>query len=563
MIYPETVRFADRSAGMLTASCLALALLSVACAPRQTGVDQVPDGNVALTALKDAGVPGLPANVDQILDDYLAQPGKAPGCAIGVMKDHQIEGLEAYGLADLASARPMTTSTPSVLGSASKTLTALGIWRLKEMHLLNIDAPISNFLPDLPPSWQSFTARQLMAHQSGLARDPVMNPALDSTAELNQFYGLNPADPFLGIHPRLVYPAYLGTPIAAFPGNQTASYSNTGYLLLGALIDKIVTDNAATIGAAYASYESFVWREVGLFDGNLSNGNQLITPSLYTRWRSQDIPELAKGYRWNNSQFVELNASNDPVLLGAPAGFEGPAGSWAMTIGDLTRLMLALENNDIISGTDHALMTTAHATLAEGDVGYGAFVGHALSFPFYYHSGEHSGYRAGYYVWPTQNVGVAVLCNSNSADVDFLGEEVASEFIVDGLGGLNSAPPPGVGATPGNGSEPQIDPVVAQRLLVGFAAQQAAQLQAETADHDRLAELEARGCVDLAADTLEAGGYSIGSPFFDCFDDANTTGGGLEACVLARTDELIGRGLLSRGERTQIESCLEVFTGSP
>ncbi|NJL27748.1 MAG: beta-lactamase family protein [Thermoanaerobaculia bacterium] len=376
-------------------AALVMAGQLIACAPRQTGVDQIPNANVSVTAAKDAGVPGLPAEVDQLVNGFIPNVSTPLGCAVGVMENNQLSGLEGYGWAGFqknnpAQKRPMTTSTPSEVGSISKTWTALAILRLQEMNYLDIDDKISVHLADLPQAWQNFTLRQLLSHGTGLAWNPTFNPTLNDTNELNQFYNVNPANPFLGIHPRLVYPAYLGTPISAFPQGFTAAYSNTGFLLLGAVIDKIATENAAQLGSKYASYESFVWRYVGVFDGTLSNADQMLTPGLYEGWRLNDIPDLATGFAWDamQQQYVELGASNDSLLLSGPAGWEGPAGGWTMTIGDLTRLMMAIQNNDVITQTtrdDEMLVEHGKATV--GTLGLGVFLDPQLGRPTYSHAG--------------------------------------------------------------------------------------------------------------------------------------------------------------------------------
>lgn len=561
--FPSTPRPSRFARDLATVAVVTLAFQSIACAPRQTGVDQLPDVNYNVTSLKDANVPGLPANVDQVVLNHLAPPGSAPGCAIGVMQNNQLAGLEAYGYADLANQRAMTTDTPAPIGSVAKTFTALGVLRLQEMNLLDIDDSLSDHLSDLPLAWQNITLRQALAHQSGLAWNPTFHPNFNTTAELNQLYNQNPANPFIGIHPRLVYPAYLGTPIQAFPVGYDASYSNTGFLLLGAVIDKVVRDNAATIGADYASYESFIWRQVGLFDGNLSNGQQMITPGLYTAWRMNDIPKLAKGYVWNGANFVERNATNDPVMGMGPAGWEVPAGSWSMTIGDLTRMMVALKNNEIISLGTRTAMVTQHGTAPQGKTGLGIFVGNQSNQHAWYHAGEIAGYLAYYAIWPAQNLGVAVMCNSNSIDIYGIGQDVADEYLYGGDGGIfPGGVAPGLGAAVGQGNEPVIGATTAQRLLVGLSALESHQQQVEAEQDDRLVELDTLGCLDLAVDTIDLHGYSITDSYLGCFDTSSNPAS-LESCVLSTTDSLIRKGYLTSSQRPQIESCLDVFTATP
>lgn len=550
------------SKSFMALAALVLTGQLVACAPRQTGVDQVPDINVAVTELKDAAVPGLPANVDLIVNDFLALPGGPPGCAVGVMENNQISGLEGYGLADISEMRPFTPATPSGVGSISKTLTALAVLRLEELNYLDIDDVVSQYLNGLPPAWQGFTLRQLLSHTTGLAWNPTFHPMINTTLELNQYYGLNPLNPNLGMHPRLVYPAILGTPIIGFPVGLSAQYSNAGYMLLGAVVDTVVNANAAQIGTDYASYESFTWRQAGLFDGTLSNGDQMITPSLYEGWRLNDIPELAMGYTWNGMAHNEIGAWNDPTLLAGPAGWEGPAGAWTMTIGDLTRLMMAIQNNDIISSTTRDTeMLVQHGQADVGKLGLGVFLDQKLGKPAYSHGGAHSGYRAHYTVWPNDDFGVAVLCNSIQADAGALANDIAETYIGSGTGGIgwgDKGGAPGIGAVQGDGSEPMMAQAEAQRLLIGLDTLESAQLAAETADKDKLIRLGELGCLDLAADVADGEGFDIATGFLACWDSSSSPTA-FTACALDQADELIAKGILDRTQRSQIESCIETL----
>jgi len=112
--------------------------------------------------------------VDQYLNDC-RQKNRVPGIAIAVVDGDKIRYLKGYGIAD-PSMRPVTPQTPFLLGSTSKSFTALAVLQLVEQGKLDLDAPVRKYLP-----WFSMrdsaggtntsdriTLRQLLHHTSGI-----------------------------------------------------------------------------------------------------------------------------------------------------------------------------------------------------------------------------------------------------------------------------------------------------------------------------------------------------------------------------------------------------------
>jgi len=112
--------------------------------------------------------------VDQYLNDCL-QKNRVPGIAIAVVEGEKITYLKGYGIAD-PSMRPMTPQTPFLLGSTSKSFTALAVLQLVEQGKLDLDAPVRKYLPwfsmrdgagDTNAS-DRITVRQVLHHTSGI-----------------------------------------------------------------------------------------------------------------------------------------------------------------------------------------------------------------------------------------------------------------------------------------------------------------------------------------------------------------------------------------------------------
>lgn len=134
---------------------LLAALLSVGCATS--------------TASRSTEVPG--GATGQHVDDYVQavlEKNHVPGAAVAIVRDGQLEKLSTYGLADLEAEVKAGPDTSFQLASATKVLTGTLVMRLVQEGKLDLDAPLSTYLPDVPETWKALTLRHLAAHTSGL-----------------------------------------------------------------------------------------------------------------------------------------------------------------------------------------------------------------------------------------------------------------------------------------------------------------------------------------------------------------------------------------------------------
>lgn len=114
--------------------------------------------------------PVVPAS----LDDYIRasmQSARIPGLALGVVQGDHVTYLKGYGVAGL-DGRPVTAQTPFILGSTSKSFTALAVLQLVEAGAIALDAPVTTYLPwfrthDAAAS-AKITVRHLLHQTSGL-----------------------------------------------------------------------------------------------------------------------------------------------------------------------------------------------------------------------------------------------------------------------------------------------------------------------------------------------------------------------------------------------------------
>jgi CubicO group peptidase (beta-lactamase class C family) len=152
------------------------------------------------------------------LDSYIKSEmarNHIPGAAVAVVKDGKLVKLAAYGVADLENKVPVSLESAFQIASTTKLFTATLLMQLVGEGKIELDAPVSRYIPDAPDSWKAMTVRQLAAHTSGLPRGPVSHD-IASAAEAAR--------------------AAMKKPLAAQPGEK-AAYGSDDFSVLTFIIE--------------------------------------------------------------------------------------------------------------------------------------------------------------------------------------------------------------------------------------------------------------------------------------------------------------------------------------
>lgn len=144
---------------------------------------------------------------------------RIPGLQLAVVKDDRIVLSESYGLANVENKVPATRTMRFPLNSATKAFTGVAMMQLAEAGQVDLDAPVSRYLDDLPPAWRAIRVRQLLAHTSGLP--DIVNQQGDVE----------------GGSEAAAWRAARALPVSAPPGESFA-YNQTNYALLAQIISK-------------------------------------------------------------------------------------------------------------------------------------------------------------------------------------------------------------------------------------------------------------------------------------------------------------------------------------
>jgi len=169
--------------------------------------------------------PELLHKVDAIFADY--DNAESPGCALGVIRDGEFVYRRGYGMANLELGVPISPQSVFRIASTSKQFTAMAIALLAEQGKLSLDDTLKEYYPAYPPWAEEVTIAQLIHHTSGV-RDYLTLAELAGKGDDQDYYTTDWVIELLGRQRETNFP----------PGTQFL-YSNSGYLLLGQIVERV------------------------------------------------------------------------------------------------------------------------------------------------------------------------------------------------------------------------------------------------------------------------------------------------------------------------------------
>lgn len=209
---------------------------------------------LALIMLGSWSAPGAAADIQARLEDFRRETG-TPGVVLAVMRQGQATPqVYASGLANAELGVPASRETVFRVGSVTKVFTAVAIMKLVEEGRLSLDTTMQDFFPQLP-SAGSITVRQMLQHSSGLPEYLTLEP-----------FTSNMAQPYT---PQQLLDMVAKAPLD-FPPGSRFRYSNSGYLVLGMLVEKVA-------GQDFSSFlASQVTGPLGMASTRLYNDQELV-----------------------------------------------------------------------------------------------------------------------------------------------------------------------------------------------------------------------------------------------------------------------------------------------
>jgi D-alanyl-D-alanine carboxypeptidase len=343
--------------------------------------------------------PPIFAEADKI-DDYVSAQMRQlhiPGLSLAIVREGRIAKAQGYGFANVELKAHATTETVYEIGSNTKQFTAAAIMMLVEEGKVHLEDAITKYFPEAPEAWHGITIRHLLSHTSGIQNHVAIPHWLDVFRTNLAFETAPSRDELLKMFFKL--------PLEFQPG-ETWAYDNTGYYLLGIIIEK----------ASGKPYWQFL-------------DERIFKPLGMTATRGTDprpiVPNRASGYEWKNDRF-----ENRPILLPAIAF---SAGSLLSTVEDMAKWDAALSSEKLLKKSSLDQMWTAPMTNDGADApfnyGFGWFIDNYHGHRLVQHSGGTPGFSSVIYRFLDDKLTIIILTNHADRIVDQLAIDLAGTCL--------------------------------------------------------------------------------------------------------------------------------------
>lgn len=336
----------------------------------------LPGGLSDVASAQPQSPDALSAQFDKMLSAQFKND--EPGATALVARKGRVIYSRAFGLANVELDAPMRVDSVFKIGSITKQFTAVAILQLAEQRQLSLKDDITRFIPDYPTGGRKITIDHLLTHTSGIwdyskMDDVAKRGAMDFT-------------------PGEMIDHFKNQPMRFDPGTKW-EYSNSNYVLLGAIIEKIT-------GKTYGAYlEQNIFKPAGM------------TRSLYAN-DIRVIRNRADGY----------SMSDEGIVNAAYLSMTQPyaAGSILSTVEDLFKWNQALQSGKLIKRETLKKAWTRYK-LADGtetSYGYGWRMGYIQESRSLWHGGWINGFVTMALYLPDEDVFVTVLsnCDANSPE---------------------------------------------------------------------------------------------------------------------------------------------------
>jgi D-alanyl-D-alanine carboxypeptidase len=369
-----------RAPGRPRQLCVAMMAALFTALPLSSGAAQSPQ-----QPTKDVVV----ARVDSMAQAYMAEKGPA-SMSVAISRGSETLVERAWGVADITTNRPATAASVYKIGSVSKQFTAVLLLKQVERGKLALTDSIGRYLTaGLRPEWRPLTIEQLLNHTAGLPNDLKREGRPEEEVSPDTMI------------------AWAARDTMSFAPGTRFAYSNVGYLLLGALVQKLY-------GKPYgAALDEEIARPLGL-------------ATLGWCTRPGKDTQVTMGHQYLGPGKLQVSDYAHPSKsLGG--------GALCSSAGDLAAWNRALHGGRVLSPASYTAMTTPRG--ASKGYGFGLqFTTTAWGARGMYHLGGIIGFSAQNAWFPAESLSVTVLYNS-------IGNGFPTNFILDIARAVSSQAP--------------------------------------------------------------------------------------------------------------------------
>ena len=323
-----------------------------------------------------AGGAAIPGSLATYADQLLAAafPAYQPGAAVLVVHDGEVVLRKGYGMADLELGVPVAPDMVFEVGSVTKQFTAASILLLQERGKLRVEDEVTKYLPDYPTHGETITINHLLTHTSGIPSYtglPEWFPRWREDMKVEELIAL-----------------FKDKPLEFKPGDQWR-YNNSGYVLLGAIIEKVS-------GKTYEEFvEEEIFKKLGMIHSRYGHHEEIVA-------------RRARGYTRDSDGFRNANY----LSMTQPYA----AGSLISTVDDLAIWDRALVDESLLKKESLERMYMSYRLNSGRSIryGYGVAVIDLEGRRVIEHGGGIFGYTSFVLRMPEEKLFVAILSNSDS-----------------------------------------------------------------------------------------------------------------------------------------------------
>lgn len=314
--------------------------------------------------------------VDTVFKQYLGTKG--PGCAVAVVKEGKVILRKGYGMANLEYNIPTTPSTLFDIASLSKEFTGLAISTLIQQGKLSADEDIHKYLPDVPDFGKLITVSNLLHHTSGVRDWPEALHAggwnYEEEAAFNDIMRMVKQQKELDFEPGSEY-----------------QYSNTGYNLLAAIVEKVS-------GKSFREYtDSAIFQPLGMLSTHFLDDKGTL------------MPNLAYSYQTDGKNYVKI--INVLTAYGSSSLYT--------SVDDLTKWMIHFQQQLNLKNPVYTRMIEK-SQLNNGkvnDYGFGLSIETDRGLKTISHTGGWANYRTIILFYPDEKLSIIILSSSGDGKV--------------------------------------------------------------------------------------------------------------------------------------------------
>jgi CubicO group peptidase (beta-lactamase class C family) len=338
------------------------------------------------------------ARVDALFAPW--SQNRMPGAAVLVIKEGQVLHMKGYGLADIKSKQPIGPETSFLLGSVTKSFTALSIMILADRDKLSYNDSLSKFFPQFPRYARTITVRDLLHHTSGLAEYEDLWRELGMIDDDWPRSTKSKPSPFEPTSRQTLNLLAVQKKLEFYPG-EDYRYRNSGYVVLAQIVEKVSGQR----------FRKFVAKEIFK---PLGMNDSLV----YDETRPK-VENRATSYSWKRGKYSDVDYTPLNLIYGEDGIYT--------TLDDMARWVTAIDRNKLVKPK------TWQQAFASGQLNNGKFTGYGFGWSVeedhVWHNGAWLGFRSYIAHHPNAGLNVVVLSNCKELNATSLGTEVAGIYL--------------------------------------------------------------------------------------------------------------------------------------